>query len=100
MGPTVGRTHEASVIREESAADVRAHPYLGQTRTQTAVRKHLPATRTLLRVSLHDAGDLLEPVAEARALAGDLVESLMGRKPEKRFQYIQENARFVRDLDV
>jgi hypothetical protein len=24
----------------------------------------------------------------------------MGKKPEKRFEYIQENAQFVRDLDV
>jgi topoisomerase-4 subunit B len=29
-----------------------------------------------------------------------LVETLMGRKPELRFAYIQENARFARDLDV
>jgi topoisomerase-4 subunit B len=29
-----------------------------------------------------------------------LVESLMGRKAELRFQFIQENARFVRDVDV
>jgi len=28
------------------------------------------------------------------------VENLMGRNPEKRFTYIQENAQFVRDLDV
>ena len=31
---------------------------------------------------------------------GDLVERLMGRKPELRFQYIQEHARFVEELDV
>jgi topoisomerase-4 subunit B len=30
----------------------------------------------------------------------DLVERLMGKKPELRFQYIQENARFVEELDV
>jgi topoisomerase-4 subunit B len=30
----------------------------------------------------------------------DLVERLMGKKPEMRFQYIQENARFVEELDV
>jgi topoisomerase-4 subunit B len=30
----------------------------------------------------------------------DLVERLMGKKPELRFQYIQENARFVEDVDV
>jgi hypothetical protein len=29
---------------------------------------------------------------------GDLVERLMGKKPELRFQYIQENARFVEEL--
>ncbi|MBV8391870.1 MAG: DNA topoisomerase IV subunit B, partial [Alphaproteobacteria bacterium] len=29
-----------------------------------------------------------------------LVENLMGRKPEKRYAFIQENARFARDLDV
>ena len=29
-----------------------------------------------------------------------LVESLMGRKPELRFHFIQEHAQFVRDLDV
>ena len=30
----------------------------------------------------------------------DLVERLMGKKPELRFQYIQENAKFVEELDV
>jgi topoisomerase-4 subunit B len=29
-----------------------------------------------------------------------LVEDLMGRKPEKRYAFIQENAKFARDLDV
>lgn len=29
-----------------------------------------------------------------------LVEQLMGKKPEARFQYIQENARFVEELDI
>ncbi len=49
-----------------------------------------PATRTLIRVTVAD--DLGE--------TGDLVERLMGKRPELRFQYIQENARFVEDLDV
>jgi len=50
-----------------------------------------PATRKLIRVSLQDdfAGE-----------TADLVERLMGKKPELRFQYIQENARFVEELDV
>jgi topoisomerase-4 subunit B len=29
-----------------------------------------------------------------------LVESLMGRRPELRFQFIQQNAKFVQDIDV
>ncbi len=29
-----------------------------------------------------------------------LVERLMGKKPELRFQFIQENAQFVKDVDV
>ena len=48
------------------------------------------ATRTLIKVTINaDEGE-----------TGDLVERLMGKRPEMRFQYIQENARFVEDLDV
>ena len=50
-----------------------------------------PATRKLIRVTIDDD----EP-----GETGDLVERLMGKKPELRFQYIQENARFVEELDV
>ncbi|GAB1362588.1 DNA topoisomerase IV subunit B [Rhodobacter sp.] len=50
-----------------------------------------PATRKLIRVSIDD---------EEGGETGDLVERLMGKKPELRFQYIQENARFVEELDV
>ena len=50
-----------------------------------------PATRTLARVSL--------PREEGQV--SDLVETLMGRKPELRFRFIQENAEFAaEDLDV
>ena len=50
-----------------------------------------PTTRKLIRVSIDED----EP-----GETGDLVERLMGKKPEMRFQYIQENARFVEELDV
>jgi topoisomerase IV subunit B len=51
-----------------------------------------PATRTLARVVI--AEDKVEE-------ADDLVTRLMGKKPEARFQFIQENAEFVRDaLDI
>jgi topoisomerase-4 subunit B len=50
-----------------------------------------PATRTLARVVL-DEDEMPE--------FDGLVETLMGRKPELRFQYIQANARFVEEVDV
>ena len=50
-----------------------------------------PETRKLIRVTIDED----EP-----GETGDLVERLMGKKPEMRFQYIQENARFVEELDV
>jgi topoisomerase-4 subunit B len=50
-----------------------------------------PASRKLIRVSVDE---------DAPGETGDLVERLMGKKPELRFQYIQENARFVEELDV
>jgi topoisomerase-4 subunit B len=50
-----------------------------------------PETRTLIRVTIEED----EPGETA-----DLVERLMGKKPELRFQYIQENAQFVEELDV
>ncbi len=50
-----------------------------------------PKTRTLARVTLPESETEIEA----------LVETLMGRKPELRFRYIQENASFVSDdLDV
>ena len=59
-----------------------------------------PAKRTLLQVRIPDRyGGGEDERAEARRTA-DLVESLMGRKPELRYSFIQENARFVSDIDV
>jgi topoisomerase-4 subunit B len=50
-----------------------------------------PKTRTLARVSLPRAEEPVEA----------LVETLMGRKPELRFRFIQENAEFAAaDVDV
>lgn len=59
-----------------------------------------PAKRTLIRVTLPKASaEDEEGINEAKATS-QLVEQLMGRKPEKRFNYIQKNARFVNDIDV
>ena len=50
-----------------------------------------PMTRKLIRVSVDDD----EP-----GETSDLVERLMGKKPELRFEYIQQNAQFVEELDL
>jgi topoisomerase-4 subunit B len=52
-----------------------------------------PKKRTLIRVALADS-------EEGRNDAAGLVDRLMGRNAEPRFRFIQENARFVRDLDL
>ena len=57
-----------------------------------------PAKRTLLRVTIAAEGDK-SPAAEEKK-AADMIERLMGRKPEARFAFIQENARFVEEIDV
>ncbi|AUQ59013.1 DNA topoisomerase 4 subunit B [Phaeobacter inhibens] len=50
-----------------------------------------PSTRKLIRVTIDED----EP-----GETSELVEQLMGKKPELRYQYIQENAKFVEELDV
>ncbi len=50
-----------------------------------------PARRTLLKI--------VSPLDDRIATA-TMVENLMGRRPELRFQFIQERARTVEDLDV
>ena len=49
-----------------------------------------PKRRTLLKIDV---------AQDDRASTSDLVESLMGRKPELRFQFIQDRARTVETLD-
>jgi DNA gyrase subunit B len=48
-----------------------------------------PETRTLLQVSIEDA-----------AVADEVFSMLMGDKVAPRKEFIEENARFVRNLDI
>ncbi|MDT0682638.1 DNA topoisomerase IV subunit B [Roseicyclus sp. F158] len=50
-----------------------------------------PVSRRLIRISIDE---------DVAGETGDLVERLMGKKPEMRFDYIQQNAKFVEELDV
>ena len=57
-----------------------------------------PKKRTLLRVVIpHKA---TEEEAEEAVYTSSIVERLMGSKPEHRFKFIQEHAKFVENLDI
>jgi topoisomerase-4 subunit B len=47
--------------------------------------------RTLLRVAIGEG---------ERDMLSEVVNSLMGSKPEARFRFIQERAAFAKDLDI
>ena len=49
-----------------------------------------PTKRSLIRVGIDEATDV----------AANLIERLMGKSAENRFQFIQENAQFVTEVDV
>lgn len=50
-----------------------------------------PGHRTLIKVEVPE---------DARRETDAMVERLMGKKPELRFQFIQENAQFAKDVDI
>ena len=54
-----------------------------------------PATRTLARVTLPDSMDELTEMKPS-----ELINTLMGKKAETRFKFIQDNAAFVDELDI
>jgi len=81
-----------TAFRANSKVDVGRFKGLGEMMpAQLKETTMQPGKRTLLKVTIPDGEE---------AETGDLVERLMGRKPELRFQYIQEHARFVEELDV
>jgi len=57
-----------------------------------------PKNRVLLRVTIPSGGSDDE-IIEARDTE-KMVEDLMGKKPEKRFQFIQEHAQFIDHLEL
>ncbi len=63
-----------------------------------------PTTRQLLRVKIPPAGGpdlMVEPELESETRrTREVVETLMGKKAELRFAYIQENAQFVEEVDI
>jgi topoisomerase-4 subunit B len=86
------REQKAKLFKPGAKVEVSRFKGLGEMPTAALKETTMdPARRTLLRV--------LAP-AEERARTNELVESLMGRRPELRFQFIQERARTAGELDV
>lgn len=55
-----------------------------------------PENRILMRVTIKQAED----ATNAFELTDDLINRLMGRNADARFQFIQDNAEFAKDLDI
>jgi topoisomerase IV subunit B len=88
--------HKAELLK--TAFNPRAKVEIGRFKglgemmpAQLKVTTMNPATRTLARLVI-PPGDL--------PTVNDLVETLMGRKPELRFKWLQENARYAEELDL
>ncbi len=92
--------HKDALLKKEFApnAKVDASRFKGLGEMMPAQLKETtmdPRTRALLRVHLPDSH---KPDEKADAtITAELVEALMGRKPESRFQFIQERAEFAMD---
>lgn len=56
--------------------------------------------RTLLRVVLPEAEKSDDAFKKAEGGTAQLIDRLMGKNPEARFEFIQENAKFVQDIDI
>ncbi len=56
--------------------------------------------RTLLRVVLPESEHSADAFKKAEGGTAMLIEQLMGKNPEGRFVFIQENAKLVQDIDI
>jgi topoisomerase-4 subunit B len=87
----------ATKFKDKGKVEVSRFKGLGEMPPQQLRETTMKADkRTLLQVKIRDGVDGHDNAKHTR----DLVESLMGRKPELRFAFIQENAQFAVDLDV
>jgi len=103
-----------TVFKGKSKVDISRFKGLGEMPANQLKETTMnPITRTLLRVTLPDAASALglspadleleeevEATANPQAEIEDLVERLMGKNAEARYNFIQENAEFVEDIDV
>jgi topoisomerase IV subunit B len=94
-----------TVFKGKSKVDISRFKGLGEMpAAQLKETTMNPKTRILLRVTLPHAEAAMEalegPSGGPYPGVDDLVERLMGKNAEPRFQFIQQNAQFVQDIDV
>lgn len=94
-----------TVFKSKKKVDVSRFKGLGEMpAAQLKETTMNPKSRILLRVSLPEAraisDDIIEEDGPTLAEVDDLVERLMGKNAESRFNFIQDNAEFVEDLDI
>ena len=91
----------ASTFKNAKNVEVSRFKGLGEMPPQQLKETTMdPDKRTLLRVILPSKNSTSEETQEEATYTADIVERLMGNKPEYRFQFIQEHAKFVENLDV
>jgi topoisomerase-4 subunit B len=56
--------------------------------------------RSLLRISLPESERSQDAFKKAEGGTAQLIERLMGKNPEGRFEFIQENAKFAQHIDI
>ena len=96
-------THRETLIKERFTGrgriDVSRFKGLGEMPAQQLKETTMdPLKRNLVRITIPKGGNGLE--AQELKQTQNLVEDLMGRKPEKRLAFIQKNAQSVQQLDV
>jgi topoisomerase IV subunit B len=80
-----------TVFKGKSKVDISRFKGLGEMPAKQLKETTMnPDTRTLLRVTVEDAQQAID----------SLVERLMGKNAESRFDFIQQNASFVQDVDI
>jgi len=97
----------ATVFKNKKKVDVSRFKGLGEMpAAQLKETTMNPKSRVLLRITLPEAQNIAQSIigeeisGTTLAEVDELVEQLMGKNAESRFNFIQANAEFVEDIDI